>query len=512
MPLTEASLPFDPAGIILDPKGGLSRQLYEALKTRALDGRLSPGVRLPASRDMARLLNISRNSVLRAYEQLFAEGFTETRVGDGTYVAEVSIGGLKQSTHLPTAFSTGLPTALSTKNTKKPGHIPSTNGVCNGSLTAANGPSQQPRPSAPMAFRVGIPAIDLFPFSTWSKLQRDFWRAPDPALLGYQPAAGDVQLRELIAAYLRSSRGLICDSDQILITCGAQHAIRVCAQLLLSPGDTAAVENPGYRAAAGAIANAGVKLIGIAVDGEGLQSAQLKYHPHCRLVYVTPAHQYPTGVTLSLARRLELLAWAQRTEGWIIEDDYDGEYRYSGAPLAPLASLDPNGRVLYVGTFSKVAFPALRLGYLVLPKPLVERFVQRCAVDNRHLEIGVQRVMARFMAEGHFQRHVRRMRKAALARRDALFDSWPGSVPGCGPLPAVNAGLHLKIDVAGIAQEKRLIEKAAQQGVELNPLSSYWLADTQVPGDSRAGLVLGFAGVPEAQIARATQGLRRAWL
>lgn len=357
------ALPFDPTGIVLDRRQGLSRQLYQALRQRVLDGRLGSGTRLPATRDMAAALAVSRNSVVRAYDQLYAEGYIESRVGDGTYVSQLP----KLSTKLSTGLSLGFSTGLSTKT-----------GDCTEDLSSKvihtdvlerleNNHLSVHEPRAPRAFQVGIPAFDLFPFEVWAKLQAGFWRNPDPASLSYGDPAGEPLLRELIATYLRRSRGLSCVAEQIVITSGAQQAISLCAQLLLAPGDGVAVENPGYRAAGKAFAMAGAKVHGVGVDHDGLQCAALAQLSNCRLSYVTPAHQYPTGVTLSLARRLELLAWAERNDSWIIEDDYDGEYRYSGAPLAPLAALDRSGRVLYVGTFGKVAFPALRLGYLVLP-------------------------------------------------------------------------------------------------------------------------------------------------
>ncbi|MGC1332753.1 PLP-dependent aminotransferase family protein [Pseudomonas sp.] len=509
--ITSPALPFDPAGIQLDAGRGLSRELYQALRARVLDGRLASGTRMPASRDLARALSVSRNTVVRAYDQLYAEGFLQGRVGDGTYVARLEPTPEKLSTKLSTGLYRGLSTALSTKLIKNTG-ISSSKVIHSEALKLLDEHHLSPlRSGPPRAFRVGVPAFDLFPFATWAKLYADFWRDPEPALLGYGDPAGDPDLRALIAAYLRSSRGLNCSAEQILITTGAQEAIGLCAQLLVNAGDTVAVENPGYRAAGHAFANAGAALRGIPVDEEGLVCGALEQVQGCRMVYVTPAHQYPTGVTLSLARRLALLEWAERNEGWIVEDDYDGEYRYSGAPLAPLAALDRSGRVLYVGTFGKVAFPALRLGYLVVPPAMVEAFSRKRGVALRHSEIGVQRVMARFIADGHFQRHIRRMRRAALARRNALLDNWPDGIAGMGKLPTVSAGLHLTIPVQTLAREQELVTKAEEVGVEVNALSHYWLGDSDEPVDNRAGLVLGFAAVDEAATVAALACLRNAW-
>ncbi|AXO59959.1 PLP-dependent aminotransferase family protein [Pseudomonas sp. phDV1] len=481
------SLPFDLSGIRLQPGQGLARQLYQALRVRILDGRLASGTRLPASRELAALLGISRNTVTRALDQLYAEGYVAGRVGDGTYVAELA---RSRPTPSPAVTPAASSPALQRLHTH---HLP------------------LPPSGAPRAFRIGVPAFDLFPFETWARLQARFWRKPALARLGYGDPAGDLQLRELIAAYLRSSRGLTCETQQILITCGSQQAISLCAQLLIQPGDRVAIENPGYRAAGHAFAVAGAQLCGVAVDHDGLDVDALQRLHDCRLAYVTPAHQYPTGVTLSLPRRLALLAWAKRVNGWIIEDDYDGEYRYSGTPLAPLAALDGQQRVIYIGTFGKLAFPALRLGYLVLPPALAEPFARRQALEIRHSEVGTQAVMAEFVAAGHFQRHVRRMRQAARSRRDALIEAWPQAIPGCSPLPAVEAGLHLSIRVESLARERELIGAARAAGIEMTPLSDYWLPDSETAEEARAGLVLGFAAVPEAQIIEAVQTLRRAW-
>jgi GntR family transcriptional regulator/MocR family aminotransferase len=452
--------------------------------------------------------------VVRAYDQLYAEGFIEGRVGDGTYVAQLpqaAVSVKKLSTKVSTGFSTGLPTTLSTNWLDLP--VVSSSKVIHSSALGRVEKNHLALPPSgpPRAFRVGVPAFDLFPFEVWAKLNAAFWRKPDLQQLCYGDPAGDERLRGLIAAYLRSSRGMQCTAEQIVITSGAQQGISLCAQLLVEPGDGVAIENPGYRAAGHAFAVAGARLHGVAVDSEGIDCTELAGLGDCRLAYVTPSHQYPTGVVMSLARRLELLAWAERTQGWIVEDDYDGEYRYSGAPLAPLAALDRQGRVLYVGTFGKVAFPALRLGYLVLPMGLVEAFAQRRAVDVRHSEVSTQAVMAEFMAAGHFQRHIRRMRRAALSRRNCLLAHWPTNIEGVGSVPSVAAGLHLTVPVSSVARERELIEQAESVGVEVNGLSSYWLPDSQIPLDQRAGLVLGFAAVPEPAIEAALARLRKVW-
>ena len=514
MPDSALSIAFNPAGIELDPKKGLSRQLYQALRLRVLDGRLSSGSRLPASRDLAVALGISRNSVVRAYDQLYAEGFIEGRIGNGTYVAhlpEKAAPLKKLSTNLSTGFSTRLSPALSTKSADLP-VITSSKVIHSSALCRVSKHALDLPPSgAPRAFRVGVPAFDLFPFPVWSKLQAAFWRKPDLEQLCYGNPAGDKRLRELIAAYLRTSRGLACSAEQILITSGAQQGISLCAQLLVEPGEGVAVENPGYRAAAHAFAIAGANVQGVAVDEQGMKCAALAHLNNCRLAYVTPSHQYPTGVTMSLARRLELLEWAEQNQGWIIEDDYDGEYRYSGAPLAPLAALDRQGRVIYVGTFGKIAFPALRLGYLVLPEGLVESFARRRSLDMRHSEVSTQVVMAEFMAAGHFQRHIRRMRRAALSRRNTLLAHWPQGIEGVGPMPNIVAGLHVAVPVVSRERERVLLARAKEAEVEIVGLSQYWLEDSVEPVDNRAGLVLGFAAVPEVEIKAALDRLGRVW-
>ncbi len=355
---TTLSMPFNPAGIELDRRQGLSRQLYQALRARVLDGRLASGTRLPASRDLALALAISRNSVVRAYDQLYAEGFIEGRVGTARMLPNCpeSAAGKKtihknihrvfnRLTHSLIHRWAGFACGFVQQGYPQ---------CCAGSHQKQSFVSSTEWPAR--AFRVGVPAFDLFPFDVWAKLNAAFWRKPDLQQLCYGDPAGDARLRGMIAAYLRSSRGLPCTAEQIVITSGAQQGISLCAQLLVEPGDGVAIENPGYRAAGHAFAVVGARLHGVAVDSEGIDCNQLADLKDCRLTYVTPSHQYPTGVVMSLARRLELLAWAERAQGWIVEDDYDGEYRYSGAPLAPLAALDRRGAFFMSARSAKSLF------------------------------------------------------------------------------------------------------------------------------------------------------------
>jgi len=364
---------------------------------------------------------------------------------------------------------------------------------------------------APKAFRIGMPAIDLFPFEVWSRLQTRFWRSEPVTHMGYGHPAGERQLRELIAQYLRHARGLKCDPSQIIITLGAQQAIMICAALLLRPDDEAVIENPGYWAAAGAFSCLGVKMHGIGVDDEGLLTSQLQQIPKARMAYVSPSCQYPTGATLSMARRMELLQWAEQNSAWIIEDDYDGEYRYNGTPLTPLAAIDQSNRVLYIGSFSKVMYPGLRLGYLVAPKQLVEQFLLVRTMSSRQPPMNDQMAMALFLSEGHFQQHSRRMRRAALARRDTLRQAWNQHLSHIGDMPQVASGLHVTIRLANLETEQRLIALALSAGIEITPLSASWLPGSAGEQTGRYGLVLGFACVKGDDIILAVQTLKRVW-
>jgi GntR family transcriptional regulator/MocR family aminotransferase len=477
---------FDPTGLVIDPARPIGQQIVDGLRTRIRTGTLPAASRLPTSRELARMLGVSRGTVLGAYDQLHSEGHLTATVGDGTYVA--------------------APASM-----VRPAAAASVSEADFDSLTAARLRAlgdAPPRCGPLRAFRPGVPAMDGFPFDIWGRLHARYWRRTPSAQLGYADAAGDPALRARIAEYLSGARGLVCRPEQVLITSGAQQAIALCAQMLLNPGDVAVVENPGYPRAAAAIALTGARLHGVGVDAHGMVTDDLPAGRRHRLAYVTPSNHYPTGVTLSLPRRMALLAWAQHGKRWIIEDDYDGEYRYRGVPLPPLASLDDSGRTIYVGTLSKMLFPGLRLGYMVVPPALATPLAALRNHLDRHSATAEQAVLAAFIAEGHFQRHVRRMRRAAKSRRDALLAAWDRDTPGGIATPTIDAGLHAMVWLPSAAEERRWVAAAEAVNIELEPLARFWLPATSAP--RRGGVVLGFAGVREAEIEAAVETLAKA--
>lgn len=485
-------LPFELTGIVLKSGRKLSAQLYDALRELIIGNPQSSGARLPASRELAEMLKISRNTVVNVYERLFAEGFIETRIGDGTYISPLRV--------LPKRVLPGE--ALRVEPQMHIGYRLPVASLFN---------NHRVHDGAPRAFRIGMPAIDLFPFDVWARLQTRFWRSEPVGHMGYGHPAGEPHLRELIAHYLHHARGLKCDPSQIVITLGAQQAIMICSALLLQPDDEVVIENPCYWAAAGAFSCIGVRMNGVDVDEEGLLTSQLHQISKARMAYVSPSCQYPTGATLSRARRLELLHWAEEQKAWIIEDDYDGEYRYSGTPLTPLAALDESNRVLYIGSFSKVMYPGLRLGYLVAPQQLVEQFLLVRTMASRQPPMNDQMAMALFISEGHFQQHSRRMRRAALARRDALLNAWNQHLGHIGHMPQVSSGLHVTIRLPSLEREQQLIALARDVDIEITPLSASWLPGSSASHSGRFGLVLGFACVKVPDILAAVEILRRAW-
>jgi GntR family transcriptional regulator/MocR family aminotransferase len=460
------------------PGSGAARWLYESLRDAILEGRLRPGQRLPSTRDLARQLELARGTVVSAFEQLEAEGYVAGAVGAGTRVSEV------------------LPEAL----LREPGATPASSVRLSEfgrrvELLRGN----EPRPLR--AFRANEPALDLFPTQLWAQIAgRRLRRASSRLLLGCEPA-GHASLREAIADYVSSSRGVACEAAQVIVVSGIQEALDLASRLLLRPGDRAAIEDPGYPGALAIFEAHRARVVPARVDADGVVPEPRRWRG-VRLAYLTPAHQYPLGVSLSLARRLELLEWARGCGAWLFEDDYDAEYRYAGRPAPALQGLDRHGVVLFAGSFSKVLFPSLRLGYLVVPTSLVERFSAAKSVLTRHAPLVDQAVLADFLTEGHFARHLRRMREIYAERLGTLTDEVARRLAGRLELSPIEAGLQtvgwLTPGTDGAAVERA----AARREVEVVSLHRF---TRRTP--MRPGLQLGFAAVDAKEIRRGVREL-----
>jgi len=397
-PTQATTVPFTPRSFDPGAPTPLYRQLYNAVRAAILDGQLPAGARLPATRVLAVDLGLSRTTVLTAMAQLLAEGYVEGKRGSGTCVARILP---DAALHIGRAPAGVGPSSSATGRTlSRRGQL---------LATASLGPSRDA--GMARAFRPGVPALDLFPWKTWLAIEGRLLRRLSGALRLYDNPAGYRPLRQAVADYLGAARAVRCEADQVIVVAGSQQALDLVARVLLDPGDAVWVEEPGYAGAKGALAAAGARVVPAPVDAEGLDVAAARQRcAAARLAYVTPSHQYPLGMTMSLSRRLALLRWASDAGAWVVEDDYDSEYRYTGRPLAALQGLDTEGRVIYTGTFSKVLFPALRLGYLVVPTDLADAFARAKALTDRGSPVLGQAMLADFLAEGHFGRHIRRMR------------------------------------------------------------------------------------------------------
>jgi len=480
-----------PLVLSLDPRSAtpLHRQLYEEIRAAVLSGRLSVGARLPSTRTLATDLDISRNTVAGAFDQLLAEGYIEGRPGAGTFVAkELPEQMLRVSPAERAPASHGTPAPRLSKR---------------GSMLAATPVAPAARDgAAPCAFRPGIPALDEFPRDLWARIAARQYRQSKFDLFSYGNPAGHPPLRRAIAEYLRAARGVNCSWEQVIVTSGSQQALDLAARVLLDPGDTAWVEDPGYFGARGAWTAAGVHCAPVPVDDEGLSIAHAeKLAPQARMAYVSPSHQYPLGFTMSLSRRMALLAWARRRSAWIAEDDYDSEFRYAGRPLAALQGLDTAGRVIYIGTFSKVLFPALRLGYMVAPAGTVDAFASARALADRHPPGPSQALVAEFLAEGHFARHVRRMRTLYAERQAALVSAARREWDGLLDVAPADAGMHLVAWLPKGSDDREISNRAAAAGIAAPPLSAYYSARA-----TRPALLLGYAAISARKI---HEGARR---
>ncbi|MET8831334.1 PLP-dependent aminotransferase family protein [Streptomyces sp. NPDC004610] len=467
----------------LDRKSGypLHIQLYRRLREAILDGRLQPGARLPASRALQEQLGVARNTVLNAYTQLFAEGYIEGRQGSGTYVTQV------------------LPDDLMSPERRRPspgngsGLVPEAPRLLSrrGQLLAHSPTMPSVEWRRPRPFYPGVPAYDRFPMQIWRRLWNQCLTDPAPDLLGYRTPRGYRDLRAAIAGHLNAVRGVDCDPDRVIVVSGSQQAIDLAVRALLDPDDEVWIENPCYPGARSALLGAGAKVVPVEVDDAGMDvGLGLRLSPHARMAYVTPSHQYPLGSTMSVARRVQLLHWAAENESWIVEDDYDSEFRYSGRLFPALQGLDTVGRVIYIGTYSKVLFPAIRLGYIVVPADLVDGYLAARAILDRHPATLDQAVLAGFIAEGHLPRHIRRMRTLYSARQAALIDAVSRH---CGDLISVapdDTGMHLTGWLAPGLRDIEVAARCAEYGISTPPVSPYY-HEGRAP---REGLLLGYTG------------------
>lgn len=470
----------------------LYRQLYHCIRDAVLDGRLRPGSRLPSTRDLAAELCVSRNTVLAAFESLIAEGFLEGETGLGTYVT-------RKLVRMPSGRA-----AREASATAAPLRGRSISDRGRRLVEAASAMAIRKRPERP--FSACTPAYDRFPADVWARLAARKWRAGDPELMGYGDPLGYAPLREAIASYLGITRAVRCDAARVLITNGTQQSLDLVARLLLDVGDEVWVEEPGYSGARAALLAAGAKVVPVAVDDKGLDVAEgERCAPHARVAYVTPSHQYPLGITMSLERRLELLAWASRAGAWIVEDDYDSEFHVSGRPLAALQGLDTEERVVYFGTFSKVLCAGLGLGYLVVPKDLAPALASVRALAGRQVSHVEQAVLASFIDQGHFAAHLRRMRDLYAQRHRTLAEELEREVGDLVEVAPLQHGLSTVALFREQLDDQAVVREALELGVVVRPISSYFLERPR-----RAGLVLGHAAYSEEEIRDGVALLARA--
>jgi len=468
------------------PKGQPAyRWLYTSLRDEILSSRLRPGARLPATRDLARQYGLARGTIVSAFEQLKSEGYIEGSVGSGTYVSDV----------LPDE----LLRAASPENQRSPRRSPRRH-LSKYARRTRLFEGYEPGPIC--AFRANLPAVNLFPIRIWTHLTARCWKRASQAHLMGCDALGYLPLRRAVADYLVSSRGVKCEAERVAIVSGVQEAIDLVTRLLLNPGDTVCVEDPGYPGAVRAFQAAGARLCTVRQDEDGIRIADVP-SKDVRLLYITPGHQFPLGTTMSLARRLQLLEWARRSGAVILEDDYDGEYRYAGRPIPALQGLDPRGLVLYAGSFSKVLFPSLRLGYLVLPVDLVERVEAMKSLTNRHAPVIDQILLTTFIEEGHFGRHLRRMREVYAERLSVLIDEARLRLGELVEVSPVQAGLQTVGWMGSGIGAEAAAAAALKRGVVVTPLQRYYSGK----GKLRAGLQLGFAALDVREIRRGVREL-----
>jgi GntR family transcriptional regulator / MocR family aminotransferase len=489
--------------IMLDGKrenAPLYRKIYETIRRAILSGEFGSRMRLPATRALAEQLGVSRITVLNAYEQLLAEGYLEGKPGAGTFVASELPDDFLKTTdkHSPnqknslTENRQTAPLRLSPFGEK----LASKNVESVRALSVAR---FEP-------FQNGLTAVDQFPFEIWSRIAARLLRNPPREILGYGDPQGYLPLREAVAAHLKSARGVDCTAEQVIITSGAQQALDLTARIFLSEKDSVLIEDPCYLEARNSFKATGAKVIPVAVDEEGFNLTAAKDFGNAKLVYVTPSHQYPLGVTMSLARRLALIEWARARDAWIIEDDYNSEFRYAGRPLASLQGLaggrgGGGGRVIYVGTFSKTIFPSLRIGCAVVPPALVDVFTVARALNDVNSPLIEQAILTEFITAGHFARHVRRMRTLYRERQQILVEECEKNLSGLLEVKKADAGMHLVGWLPQGIDGKNISHRAERQNLKISPVSAYCVRELK-----RDGFILGYTAFDEKQI---KQGIKK---
>lgn len=468
--------------------GTISNQLYSAMRDMIHAGGLIAGERLPASRTLANDLNISRTTVINVFDRLISEGLIESRTGAGTYVSDA----LTATRPVPPE---GMDVTDTDRRMRKP--------RLSRTMAHASENFVDRLPHKVNAFTTALPAFDAFPSALWARLASKHWRSDQEISMGYSDPRGYFPLRQAIASHLLSNRGITCEPEQIFIVSGAQHAFQLIGTVLLDPNDFVWFENPGAIGARNSLIACGANLLPLPVDQDGLVvESGLRQAPQFRLAFVTPSHQQPLGVSMSLDRRFALLQAADDANAFIIEDDYDGEFRYSGHPPPTLKSIDMTGRVIYVGTFSKTLFPALRLGFILAPPPLVDVFNSVSKALFQGVPSSPQAITADFMQNGHFATHIRRMRKIYAERYQVLFDTAQRHLGGLLDIVPTNTGLHTIGLLPPHIAEEDVAAAALEKNIVVTPISRFCIAPTEVKG-----LVLGFSGIKPAEIASGVETL-----
>ena len=477
------------------------RQLHRLLQQAILSRELPAGSKVPSSRLLAAELGIARNTVTQVYEQLVLEGYVSSATGRGTFVADSApdeiIGALPDAAVQRGVSGSAGKSASSGPGIAAPQPLPAARALSSRGTRLIGGAGVSKRQGG--AFMPGVPDVSRFPARVWSRLHAKYWRSLRPDLLTYAPGGGLALLRHVLADYLRTSRSVRCTPEQIIITTGIHQSVDLAVRLLSDPGDVIWTEDPCYWGVRSVLHVSGLQSRPIAVDEEGINPSADDLAAPPKLMLVTPSHQYPLGMVMSLARRRMLLEYARQHQCWIIEDDYDSEFRYGSRPLASLQGLDTAGQVIYVGSFGKTLFPGLRVGYLVVPEALAESFATASAELYREGQLLQQAMLAEFIAEGHFTSHIRKMRTLYGQRRQALLDAAAHRYGDALPAVGGDAGLHLVMQLPEGSDDRAVARAALERNIVVRPLSGYYAEPACAP----SGLLIGYACVPDEEIAPA---------